>query len=96
MAGDRIAKKPIIAWRQAGFLASPLTFNTANDKRRINTTKAESVAQYMLSDVLLMSRRDEGQILHIIIAVLKIDGGRKLLRIDCQYSKNTLNAPCCA
>ena len=60
MAGEKIEKKPIIAWRQVGFLASPLTFNTADDKRRINATKTESVAQDMLSVVVLTSRRDEG------------------------------------
>ena len=49
----------------------------------------------MLSGVL-MSRRDEGQILHIFVARLQVDGGRELLMPECQYGKNTLYAAGCA
>ena len=74
---------PIIA---SVLLALLLTFHAADDQCRIDATKTKPVAQYMLSGVL-MRRRDEGQILHIFVARLQVDGGRELLMPECQYGK---------
>ena len=83
---------PIIA---SVLLALLLTFHAADDQCRIDATKTKPVAQYMLSGVL-MRRRDEGQILHILVARFQVNGGRELLMPECQYGKNTLYAAGCA